>query len=284
MTNYELVRHTAPVSGRGHIDPAPPRRSLTPLSRRITNDLRRSPTDTAGHGVTPPIYGGHMISPNRAAVAAIMSDPSAPASLRDAITDALEVYARAVDLFDAIKVEARADKERLKAVDASEPARLVDELTRGPVEVDDVLPDHTEHLNAAQLSTDRLRTAHRTVHYAADRLARDPYVTAAADILEWVVDLRSSTPWPAALPDHVVTAWNACPITWTLPGLPRTLRFGRLPVSPGRGETTVTTNVHRLAWEYLAAGACTVASTESGRIVVTITADWSAVLDALVTV
>ena len=225
-----------------------------------------------------------MISPNRAAAAAITADPSAPTSLCEAITDALEVYARAVDLLEAVKAEANADDGRVKAVYASEPARLVQELAAGPVEVTDVLPDHTAHLEAVQLSAARLRTAHRTVQLAAERLEHDPYRTAAVDVLEWVAAIRAATPWPAALPDHVVAAWNACPITWHLPGLPRSLRFGRLPVSPRPRDSAATSNVHRLAWQYLEAGEVTVAPTEAGQLAVTITGDWSAVLDALVAV
>lgn len=221
---------------------------------------------------------------NRSVIDAILHDASAPTELRRAITADLEVYDRAAELLKDAKVDARVADERLKAIYASEPARIVDALEHGPVEVADVLPDHTDHLETAALAAARLRAVQRAVQLATENAERGAYRTAAVEVLEWVAALRAATPWPAALPDHVVAAWNACPITWHLPGLPRSLRFGRLPVSPRPRDSAATSNVHRLAWQYLEAGEVTVAPTEAGRLVVTITGDWSAVLDALVTV
>jgi hypothetical protein len=220
----------------------------------------------------------------RAAVAAILEDPTAPDSLRRAIRDGLDVCDRVNELYREAEAATREASARVAAINSTEPARIVDAVTRGRFEVDDVLPDHAAHLEAVERAHERLLILRRAVHRADAALARDPYRAGVADVIAWVSDARASTPWPNPLAAHVEAAWKAASsaVTWNLPGLPRRFRFARLPVSVGAGLVVRVDAVHRLAWQYLEAGAYSVEVDDDGRPVVTITGDWAPVVDDLV--
>jgi len=170
---------------------------------------------------------------NRIHLKALVADANTPKVLRDQIDRHLTIYDRAVALYATTRAARDDANEHTRAYLRNEPQRLTEALAgKRPVTTDDIAVDMPGLTQAETLANTRVAMARKAARLAWRSATSQPFTAAIDEVLPWLTASRLSTPWTAAMPAHLVYAWEQSRglYSWHLPMVAPRHRFPRLTI------------------------------------------------------
>lgn len=178
---------------------------------------------------------------------ATIDDPTAPATLKQALKQTLTRYDRAVDLNTAVSAERQRLNADLTAAQRNEPHRLMAMIAgKTKVTVDDVALGIDALTAAVTHAEQQAATMRRLIDLTWHNVERAPIDAALDDVLPWVAGHRIDTPWHEPLPAHIDHIWHLAggAYLWHLPMVTKPRRITRL-------QTSGATETMRRVWHAL---------------------------------